>query len=166
MDKNCKNCNEKIDFETFNNCWKCGSDIDGNKPSKDEFKPQKLNNNSKSKSSFFGITVLIILILVVIKIKDSNIIKTNNKNEVELNNSEILNSSQNNNQHEEDYETNDTYFKGTENTEYNKANDGRIYESNACSTCKGSGIEPNRSSLSDEIGRICPMCDGKGVRSY
>jgi hypothetical protein len=50
--------------------------------------------------------------------------------------------------------------------EYNEGSDGKIYENNKCGLCNGTGIEKNRSSLSDEYGRICPMCDGKGVRSY
>ena len=50
--------------------------------------------------------------------------------------------------------------------DYEMGSDGRVYETNACSMCKGTGIEENRSSFSDELGRICPMCDGKGVRSY
>lgn len=49
---------------------------------------------------------------------------------------------------------------------YKKGSDGKLHESNACSLCKGTGIEKNTSSLSDEYGRKCPMCDGKGVRSY
>lgn len=50
--------------------------------------------------------------------------------------------------------------------DYDMKNDGKVYETNACSICNGTGIEKNRSSFSDEVGRICPMCDGKGVRSY
>jgi hypothetical protein len=50
--------------------------------------------------------------------------------------------------------------------EYNEGSDGKIYENNKCGLCNGTGIEKNRSSLSDEDGRICPMCEGKGVRSY
>jgi hypothetical protein len=50
--------------------------------------------------------------------------------------------------------------------DYNEGSDGRIYESNKCGLCNGTGIEKNMSSLSDEYGRICPMCKGRGVRSY
>jgi hypothetical protein len=50
--------------------------------------------------------------------------------------------------------------------DYQMGGDGRVYETNACSLCKGTGIEENRSSFSDEVGRVCPMCDGAGVRSY
>ena len=49
---------------------------------------------------------------------------------------------------------------------YHKGSDGKLYENNACSLCKGTGIEKNTSSMSDEYGRKCPMCDGKGVRNY
>lgn len=37
---------------------------------------------------------------------------------------------------------------------------------NTCTLCKGTGIEKNTSSLTDEYGRTCPMCDGKGYMSY
>ena len=47
-----------------------------------------------------------------------------------------------------------------------KSSDGRVYDNNACSLCKGTGIEKNRSSFSNEYGRVCPMCDGKGRRGY
>ena len=161
MDKRCLNCNEIIDFNTFNNCWNCGSDKEGNKPSVKEFNSQKIKKKKNNKGGFFGITMLVILIIVIIKIKESISL-----NKVELNQSEIKNSSQNNNESLENSETNQTYFEGSENSEYTEENDGKIYESNSCSTCNGSGIEPNRSSFSDEVGRICPMCDGKGVRSY
>ena len=39
--------------------------------------------------------------------------------------------------------------------------------SNSCGLCKGTGIEKNNApSFDDSYGRICPMCDGKGVRGY
>lgn len=50
--------------------------------------------------------------------------------------------------------------------EYIEGTDGRIYENNKCGLCNGTGIEKNMSSLSDDYGRICPMCNGRGVRSY
>ena len=80
--------------------------------------------------------------------------------------SRIKRASQNISKQADDYETNDTYFKGGGNTEYTQGNDGKVYETDMCSMCKGTGIEENRSTFSDEAGRICPMCDGKGVRSY
>jgi DnaJ-class molecular chaperone len=33
---------------------------------------------------------------------------------------------------------------------------------NNCSMCRGTGIEKNTSHLTDEYGRVCPMCEGKG----
>lgn len=45
-------------------------------------------------------------------------------------------------------------------------NDGKIYDKDPCSLCNGTGIEKNKSSLSNEYGRICPMCNGKGRQSY
>lgn len=51
--------------------------------------------------------------------------------------------------------------------DYHMGNDGRVYENNKCSLCKGTGIETGKNLISGETqGRICPMCDGRGVRSY
>ncbi len=47
-----------------------------------------------------------------------------------------------------------------------KNNGNRLYDENVCSLCNGTGIEKNRSSLSNEYGRVCPMCKGKGRQSY
>lgn len=53
------------------------------------------------------------------------------------------------------------------NNGYHMGRDGRVYENNACSLCKGIGIETGRNIATGELeGRICPMCDGRGVRSY
>jgi DnaJ-class molecular chaperone len=46
------------------------------------------------------------------------------------------------------------------------SSDNRIHESSVCSLCKGTGIEKNTGHLSNEYGRVCPMCGGKGTRSY
>lgn len=55
----------------------------------------------------------------------------------------------------------------TNNSDYGMGNDGRVYEKNACGLCKGTGIETGRNiATGEQEGRICPMCDGKGVRSY
>jgi hypothetical protein len=38
---------------------------------------------------------------------------------------------------------------------------------NSCGLCKGTGIERGRDIVTGEtVGRICPMCDGKGVITY
>ena len=51
--------------------------------------------------------------------------------------------------------------------QYKMGNDGRVYEKNKCSLCKGTGIETGRNIATGETeGRICPMCTGRGVRSY
>jgi hypothetical protein len=51
--------------------------------------------------------------------------------------------------------------------QYKMGNDGRVYEQNKCSLCKGTGIETGRNIATGETeSRICPMCEGKGVRSY
>jgi hypothetical protein len=53
------------------------------------------------------------------------------------------------------------------NGSYNVGSDGRIYENNKCSLCKGTGIEKGRNIVTGKIDeRICPMCEGRGVRSY
>lgn len=59
------------------------------------------------------------------------------------------------------------YFSIDNSDKLNVGKDGRIYESNPCSLCNGTGIESGRNIMTGEVeGRICPMCDGKGVRSY
>lgn len=51
--------------------------------------------------------------------------------------------------------------------QYRMGNDGRVYEQNKCSLCKGTGIETGRNVATGKTeGRICPMCEGRGVRSY
>lgn len=51
--------------------------------------------------------------------------------------------------------------------DYHMGNDGRVYENNKCGLCKGTGIETGRNVATGETqGRICPMCEGRGVRSY
>ena len=51
--------------------------------------------------------------------------------------------------------------------QYKMGNDGRVYEQNKCSLCKGTGIETGRNIATGETeGRICPMCEGRDVRSY
>lgn len=59
--------------------------------------------------------------------------------------------------------------KSSPNTQgdYHMGNDGRVYENNKCTLCKGTGVEKGRNVATGEPKvRICPMCDGKGVRSY
>jgi hypothetical protein len=51
--------------------------------------------------------------------------------------------------------------------DYRKDNDRRVYEKNNCSLCKGTGVEKGRNMATGESqSRICPMCEGRGVRSY
>ena len=45
-------------------------------------------------------------------------------------------------------------------------NDGRVYENDKCELCIGSGIVIGQNIISVKDGRICPMCEGKVVRSY
>lgn len=54
------------------------------------------------------------------------------------------------------------------NNGYQVGEDGRIYEGNPCTLCNGTGIEKNtaRNLSGGDYGRICPMCEGKGLRSY
>lgn len=45
--------------------------------------------------------------------------------------------------------------------------DGRVYDDDACTLCKGSGLESGKNLATGETeDRICPMCNGKGVKSY
>ena len=51
--------------------------------------------------------------------------------------------------------------------EYEMGNDGKVYETNACTMCKGTGVTKGRNYLSGEIEYLtCQMCEGQGVRSY
>lgn len=53
------------------------------------------------------------------------------------------------------------------NGQYHMGSDGRVYENNKCGLCKGTGIEKGRNIATGEVERrICPMCEGRGVRSY
>jgi hypothetical protein len=62
---------------------------------------------------------------------------------------------------------NQNSFEGTSENKYETGNDGRVYETDACSLCNGTGLEKGRNMATGEAeSRICPMCDGKGVRSY
>lgn len=69
-----------------------------------------------------------------------------------------------NNTNDRNYQNNNSYQN---NGTYQMGNDGRVYENSACSLCKGSGVESGQNFATGEIeARICPMCDGKGVRNY
>lgn len=69
-----------------------------------------------------------------------------------------------NNTKDRNYQNNNSYQN---NGSYHMGNDGRVYENSACSLCKGSGVESGQNFATGEIeSRICPMCDGKGVRNY
>lgn len=50
--------------------------------------------------------------------------------------------------------------------DYHMGNDGRIYENNKCQLCKGTGIETANNLMGGQDSRVCPMCDGRGVRTY
>jgi hypothetical protein len=50
------------------------------------------------------------------------------------------------------------------NPKYVNGADGRMYETQPCSLCNGTGIERSTSSMSND--RICPQCNGTGHQSY
>ena len=61
----------------------------------------------------------------------------------------------------------EAYRIGNQGDKNNSKKDGRIYETDVCSLCKGTGIEKSTApNLTGEVGRKCPMCEGRGVRSY
>jgi hypothetical protein len=47
-----------------------------------------------------------------------------------------------------------------------KKKEGRVYESEPCGLCGGSGVETSRSATFGDHSRTCPMCQGKGYQSY
>ncbi len=49
---------------------------------------------------------------------------------------------------------------------YHTGRDGRVYENKHCGLCGGDGLEEGKNINGDVERRICPMCDGRGVRSY
>ena len=50
---------------------------------------------------------------------------------------------------------------------YHMENDGRVYENQNCELCRGTGFEKGINPITGETDRrICPMCEGRGVRSY
>ncbi|WP_129582976.1 hypothetical protein [Flavobacterium cyanobacteriorum] len=52
-------------------------------------------------------------------------------------------------------------------SDYSVGSDGKLYENEACELCSGTGVETGTNMHTGETeGRICPMCDGKGRRSY
>lgn len=59
------------------------------------------------------------------------------------------------------------HSNNTRNQDYYKGSDGRVYENKACSLCKGTGWEKGKNFITGrESRRICPMCKGRGKRSY
>lgn len=52
-------------------------------------------------------------------------------------------------------------------TKTSNKSDSKVYDSDACTLCKGSGLESGKNLATGEPEeRICPVCDGKGVKSY
>lgn len=49
---------------------------------------------------------------------------------------------------------------------YHMGRDGRVYENKHCGLCGGDGLEEGKNINGDVERRICPMCEGRGVRSY
>lgn len=71
----------------------------------------------------------------------------------------------------------ETYLKGLkgeastnmDSSGYSTGSDGRIYENHNCELCNGTGIETATapSPITGRVeGRVCPMCEGRGRRSY
>jgi len=49
---------------------------------------------------------------------------------------------------------------------YHTGRDGRVYENKHCGLCGGDGLEEGKNINGEIERRICPMCEGRGVRSY
>ena len=63
---------------------------------------------------------------------------------------------------------NNSIIHQTGNSDYYEGSDGMIYENSPCDLCRGTGYEINTAQhvLGGPNRRICPMCQGKGVKSY
>lgn len=122
------------------------------------------------KSSTLATIIYIIIGIVLFAFVKKTLFKTesyvttpitteDNGNPKEINSNEYSKGLYDNgNQNNNNYQNSNSYQMG---------NDGRVYENNACSLCKGTGLETGRNIATGEVeGRICPMCDGRGVRSY
>jgi hypothetical protein len=60
-----------------------------------------------------------------------------------------------------------TYSNNQNSSDYEMGDDGKVYETNPCSMCKGAGVTKGRNIISGEIEYLtCQMCEGQGVRSY
>jgi hypothetical protein len=62
---------------------------------------------------------------------------------------------------------NESKSNNQNNYDYEMRSDGKVYETNPCSMCKGKGVLRGRNIISGEIEyNTCQMCEGQGVRSY
>jgi DnaJ-class molecular chaperone len=159
----------KVEYNALKEEILFGNVTTENKESQEHQNPQSFE--VESKSSFPALVnwtiVIVAFFILFITFKsgnndsDSTVIQ-NNSTETQINN-------ENSNQVEQNYEVelNDNSNQTSNGSDYRMGRDGRLYETNNCSLCKGTGIETGRNIVTGEIeGRICPMCDGRGVRSY
>lgn len=131
-------------------------------------KPKRMSTSATILYTIIGIMLFAFVKKTFFKADEPIQIATENRSaELESNNyaNEHKEPNYNTNQRS-DYQNNNNN-SNMDNNGYHMGRDGRVYENSACSLCKGTGVETGRNIATGELeGRICPMCQGRGVRSY
>lgn len=133
-------------------------------------KPKRMSTSATILYTIIGIVLFAFVKKTFFKADEPIQITTENRSaELESNNyaNEHKEPNDNTNQRS-DYQNNNNNNNSNMNSNgYYMGRDGRVYENSACSLCRGTGIETGRNIATGELeGRICPMCQGKGVRNY
>ncbi|MBA9072588.1 hypothetical protein GGR22_000714 [Flavobacterium gossypii] len=130
-------------------------------------KPKRMSTSATILYTIIGIALFAFAKKTFFKADEPIQITTENRSaELENNNyTNEHNESKGNTNKNNSYQNNNNSIMN--NNGYHMGRDGRVYENSACSLCKGTGVETGRNIATGELeGRICPMCDGRGVRSY
>ena len=174
---------EEAEFNNFKNQILFDDNIDDSEiPQNHNYNYQNKNEKPKRTSTLVTIVYIIIGIILFAFVKKT-FLKNNNAEIIPITteangNPKVIHSNDytneytnglhenenENNTNNSNYQNNNSYQN---NGGYHMGSDGRVYENSACSLCKGSGVESGQNFATGEIiARICPMCDGRGVRNY
>jgi hypothetical protein len=133
-------------------------------------KPKKMSTSATILYTIIGIVLFAFVKKTFFKADEPIQITTENRSaELESNNyTNEYNEPKGNVNQSSDYQNNNSNSNSNMNSNgYHMGRDGRVYENSACSLCRGTGIETGRNIATGELeGRICPMCQGRGVRNY